>query len=237
MDFFDKHKALIITCLLYSIVLLALYNFSLSNNNKKARELLVDLESFQVEEPVEQEPEKEEIPQKTNRETAQTHQAFNENKEAREENLDRQLDEIFQKNSASQAESTPEESSGTSGSYNFQNQKKEVKKRSDGDRTTLATSTKSGGIDRSSISFSLLGRSAREIPNPVYTCDTPGKIVVNITVNAQGRVISTSINKGSSSTSNECLTEQALEYAVQAVFSSLVGRNSQPGTITYQFKP
>lgn len=237
MDFFDKHKALIITCLLYSIVLLALYNFSLSNNNKKARELLVDLESFQVEEPVEQEPEKEEILQKTNRETAQTHQAFNENKEAREENLDRQLDEIFQKNSASQAESTPEESSGTSGSYNFQNQKKEVKKRSDGDRTTLATSTKSGGIDRSSISFSLLGRSAREIPNPVYTCDTPGKIVVNITVNAQGRVISTSINKGSSSTSNECLTEQALEYAVQAVFSSLVGRNSQPGTITYQFKP
>ena len=237
MDFFDKHKALIITCLLYSIVLLALYNFSLSSNNKKARELLVDLENFQVEEPEEQEPEKEEIPDNTNRETAQTHQAFNENTEAREENFDRQLDEIFEKNSASQAESTPEESSGTSGSYNFQNEKKEVKKRSDGDRTTLATSTKSGGIDRSSISFSLLGRSAREIPNPIYTCDTPGKIVVNITVNAQGRVISTSINKGSSSTSNECLTEQALEYAAQAVFSSLAGRNSQPGTITYQFKP
>ncbi len=237
MDFFDKHKALIITCLLYSIVLLALYNFSLSSNNKKARELLVDLENFQVEEPEEQEPEKEEIPDNTNRETAQTHQAFNENTEAREENFDRQLDEIFEKNSASQAESTPEESSGTSGSYNFQNEKKEVKKRSDGDRTTLATSTKSGGIDRSSISFSLLGRSAREIPNPIYTCDTPGKIVVNITVNAQGRVISTSINKGSSSTTNECLTEQALEYASQAVFSSLAGRNSQPGTITYQFKP
>ena len=237
MDFFDKHKALIITCLIYSIVLLALYNFSLSSNNKKARELLVDLENFQVEEPVEQEPEKEEAPQKTNRETAQTHQAFNENAEAREENFKSQLDEIFEKNSASQLESTQDESSKTSGSYNFQNEKKEVKKRSDGNQTTKTTSTKSGGIDHSSISFSLLGRSAREIPNPVYTCDTPGKIVVNITVNERGRVISTSINKSSSSTTNECLTEQALEYAAQAVFSSLAGRNSQPGTITYQFKP
>ncbi|MFN4761810.1 TonB family protein [Gillisia sp. Q332] len=237
MDFFDKHKALIITCLIYSIVLLALYNFSLSSNNKKARELLVDLENFQAEEPVEQEPEKEEIPQETNRQTAQTHQAFNENTEAREENFKSQLDEIFEKNSASQLESTEDESSGTSGSYNFQEQKKEVVKRSDGNQTTRATSTKSGGMDHSSISFSLLGRSAREIPNPVYTCDTPGKIVVNISVNAQGRVISTSINKSSSSTTNECLTEQALKYAAQAVFSSLPGRNSQPGTITYQFKP
>lgn len=237
MDFFDKHKALIITCLLYSIVLLALYNFSLSNNNKQVRELLVDLENFQMEEPVEEEPEKEEIPPETNRETAQTHQAFNENTEAREENFNSQLDEIFQKNSASQLESTQDESSGTSGSFNFQNQKKEVAKRSDGNQKTQATSTKSGGIDFSSISFSLVGRSAREIPNPVYTCDTPGKIVVNIAVNAQGRVISTSINKGSSSTTNECLTEQALSYATQAIFSSLSGRDSQPGTITYQFKP
>lgn len=237
MDFFDKHKALIITCLLCSLVLLGLYNFSLSSNNKKARELLVDLENFQVEEAVEQEPEKEEITQKTNRETAQTHQAFNENTEAREENFKSQLDEIFEKNSASQLESTQDESSGTSGSYNFQDQKKEAKKRSDGNQRTRTTSTKSSGIDHSSISFSLLGRSAREIPNPVYTCDTPGKIVVNISVNSQGRVISTSINKSSSSTTNECLTEQALEYAAQAVFSSLGGRNSQPGTITYQFKP
>lgn len=237
MDFFDKHKALIITCLLYSIVLLALYNFSLSSNNKQVRELLVDLENFQVAEPEEQEAEKEEILQETNKETAQTHQAFNETTEAREENFKSQLDEIFEKNSASQLESTQEESSGTSGSYNFRDQKKEVVKRSDGNQITRATSTKSGGMDHSSISFSLLGRSAREIPNPIYTCGTSGKIVVNIAVNAHGKVISTSINKGSSTSSNECLTEQAQEYAAQAVFSSLVGRESQPGTITYQFKP
>ncbi|MFO7719961.1 MAG: hypothetical protein R6W85_05925, partial [Gillisia sp.] len=92
--------------MLYSIVLLALYNFSLSSNNKQVRELLVDLENFQVAEPEEQEAEKEEILQETNKETAQTHQAFNETTEAREENFKSQLDEIFEKNSASQLEST-----------------------------------------------------------------------------------------------------------------------------------
>ncbi|HZJ35260.1 MAG TPA: TonB family protein, partial [Gillisia sp.] len=122
--------------------------------------------------------------------------------------------------------------------FNLRDKKKEqVKKKSDGNKTSAVTSTKSGGIDHSSISFSLLGRRAVDIPNPVYTCDRSGKIVVNISVNAEGRVTSSSVNKGSSSTTNECLADQALEYAAQAVFSHLPGRNSQPGTITYNFKP
>lgn len=237
MDFFDRHKALIITCLFCSVLLLALYNFSLSSKNAKERELLVNLENFQIEEQQEEEePEPVEEQVESQRPTAQTHQAFNENNEAREENFDQQLNEIFQKNSASTPDPTSDASSTSQGTYNFQKQQKEVKKRSDGNNASSQTSTKSGGMDNSSISFSLVGRSARFIPNPVYTCDTPGKIVVNITVNQDGRVISTSINKASSTSSNECITDQALEYANQALFSRLSGRPSQPGTITYNFK-
>lgn len=239
MDFFDRHKALIITTLLCSVLLLALYNLSLSSNNQKTRELLVNLENFKIEEPVEEEPEPEEIEETPARPTPQTHQAFNENQEARNENFDRQLQEIFEKNSASQVESEDEQNPETSsGNYNFQQKKKEQpKKRSDGDKTSENISTQTGGMDNSSISFSLVGRNAVVIPNPIYTCDRAGKVVVNITVNESGRVISTSINKGSSNTTNECLTEQAMLYASQAVFSRLAGRNSQPGTITYHFKP
>ncbi len=237
MDFFDRHKALIITCLFCSVLILALYNFSLSSNNQKVRELLVDLDNFQIEKPEEPEPEPEETSQMTNSQTPQTHQAFNENQEARETNFDKQLQEIFEKNTASQLESSDEESPGTSGSFGMQQKKKEVKKRSDGDRSSEKISTQTGGMDNSSITFSLVGRTAVNIPNPIYTCDRSGKIVVNITVNAEGRVFTTSINRGSSSTTNECLTEQAMQYATQAVFSRLAGRNSQPGTITYNFKP
>lgn len=239
MDFFDRHKALIITCLFCSVLLLALYNLSLSQNIAKERELLVDLENFKIEEPVEpeeKEPEPEETPQ-TNRQIEQTHQAYNENQESRDRNFDNQLQEIFEKNSASQTEATDADSDAGSGTFNYQRKEKEIKKRSDGNRSSENISPQTGGIDNSSISFSLVGRTARSIPNPIYTCDRAGKVVVNITVNEKGRVLSTSINKGSSTTSNECLTEQAMQYASQAVFSNLPGRNSQPGTITYRFKP
>lgn len=238
MDFFDRHKALIITLLLFGILFLGLYNFNLSNSNKKARELLVDLENFRTEQPEQQEPEPEE--QETprpNPSSQQTHRAFNENQEARESNFDRQLNEIFERNSAAQEETAEEEATGTTGSYNLPTQQSQrQQQRSTGDNTSSQTSTQAGGIRNSSISFSLVGRTAVHIPNPVYTCDVAGKIVVNITVNEQGRVLSTAINKASSTSSNHCLTENALEYASRAVFSNLAGRNSQPGTITYYFQ-
>jgi len=238
MDFFDRHKALIITLLFFAVLLLGLFNFNLANKNRKEREFLMDLDNLKIEEPVVEKPEPEEAPKKNTRETAQTHQVFNENLENREENFDQQLKEIFEKNSALQTETSENETSNSSGNFNFQDKKKEqIQKKSDGNKTSAVTSTKKGGIDHSSISFSLLGRSAVDIPNPVYTCNRSGKIVVNISVNAEGRVTSTSVNKGSSSTTNECLADQALEYAAQAVFSRLPGRNSQPGTITYNFKP
>ncbi|TVZ26644.1 TonB family protein [Gillisia sp. Hel_I_86] len=238
MDFFDRHKALIITLLFFAVLLLSLYNLSLSNNIQKEREFLVDLDSFKVEEVVEEEKEPEELAPSKARENIETHQAFNQNQEARDANFNEQLNEIFQKNSAAELESSDENASNTVGSYNLASaNKKEPKKQSDGDKSSEKVSTQKGGIDNSSISYSLKGRTAIEIPNPIYTCDRSGKVVINITVNEDGRVISTSVNKSSSSTNNECLTDQAEEYANQAYFSSMPGRSSQPGTITYNFKP
>ncbi|HSI71405.1 MAG TPA: hypothetical protein VK941_14305 [Gillisia sp.] len=239
MDFFDRHKALIITFLIFGILLLGLYNFNLSNSNQKAREFLVDLDNYRLEEQVDQEPEPEEVEQQQEtRPSMQTHRAFNEEQEARNENFDQQLNEILDRNSADQEETSDNEAESSSGDYNIANTPRErPQQRSDGDNTSNETSTQSGGIDNSSISFSLVGRSAVHIPNPIYTCDRAGKVVVNINVDAQGRVISTSLNKGSSTSTNLCLTENALEYAAGAVFSRLPGRNSQPGTITYYFQP
>ncbi len=238
MDFFDRHKALIITLLFFAVLFLSLFNLNLSNNIQKERELLVDLDSFKVEEPLEEEKEPEELVPTKARENIETHQAFNQNQEARDANFNEQLNEIFQKNSAAELESSDENASNTVGSYNLASAKKEEpKKQSDGNNSSEIKSVQKGGIDNSSISYSLRGRSAIEIPNPIYTCDRSGKVVINITVNQDGRVISTSVNKGSSSTNNECLTDQAVEYANQAYFSSMPGRSSQLGTITYNFKP
>ncbi|PTX45296.1 hypothetical protein C8P64_1290 [Christiangramia gaetbulicola] len=236
-EFFDKHKALIITTLLFAVLMLALYNFNLANANKETAEMLVDLEQFKVEEKKETEPEKQEETPKRNPRDVQTHQAYNQDKETREADFKSQLDKIFEKNSADQEEAENEDTDGSEGNYTVNKKNSEDKKnRSDGNDSAEEASQKSAVYDYSSISFSLKGRRAVKIPNPVYTCDTAGKIVINISVDANGYVIDSSVNKASSTSTNECLTDRALEYSAGARFSKLAGRNSQPGTITYYFR-
>ncbi|WP_298526613.1 hypothetical protein [uncultured Christiangramia sp.] len=236
MDFFDKHKALIITSLLFAVLFLALYNLNMANKQKKAGEMLVDLEQFQKEKAPEEELEEQEAQPQQQRRNVQTNKAYNEDKEARDADMKNKLDEIFKKNSASQE---AEESEDTQGDGNYQVNKKTAERKKDasnGDDSSEESSQKSAVYDYSSISFSLKGRRAVKIPNPVYTCDVAGKIVINISVDANGYVIDTSLNKGSSTSGNECLVERAMEYAAGARFSKLAGKNEQPGTITYYFR-
>lgn len=240
MDFFDRHKALIITTLIFSILILLMYNIKMSNESKKIRETLIQLNELTATPPPEEEPEPEEQepaePQPPTP-TVQTHQAFNQNQEESQRNLESRLDEIFQKNAVEQEASEDEASRASRGEVALNNNRRERRQEaSQGNNNSRETSVEEGSLRNSSIAFSLVGRTAVFIPNPIYTCDRQGRVVVNITVNATGDVVNTSINKNASSTSNECLTEMALEYAADAKFSRLAGRNSQPGTITYNFQ-
>lgn len=236
MDFFDRHKALIITTLLFSVLMLGLYNFKLSSNNDEVSEMLVQLDQLKLEEQEKREPETtpEKQPQSRN---LQTHQAYNQDRETREADFKDRLNEIFEKNSANQQQAENQETGNSQGNYSVDRKNADRKKAgSEGNDNSQEISQKSAAYDYSSISFSLKGRNAIKIPNPVYTCDKAGKIVVNIVVDSRGYVIQNSINKGSSNTSNECLEEQALQYSAGARFTKLAGQDSQPGTITYYFK-
>ena len=88
---------------------------------------------------------------------------------------------------------------------------------------------------RSTVSYQLKDRDAIQIPNPVYTCDASGKVVINIEVNGLGSIVKVYFNKSASSTSNGCLVDQALEYAEQAIFNKS-DRASQLGSITFEFQ-
>lgn len=237
MDFFDRHKALIITILFCSVVVLALYNFTLSQNQKQLSEMIVDLDEFEPEEEEEKPEPEEETPEPPKSTSRETHRAFDENQEARQENFERELEEIFEKNSAQSEETSENENESDDGEYTVQKSSQKKEQASHGNETTQKISTQAGSLRNSSISFSLKGRNAVNIPNPVYTCDRAGRVVINIRVDAGGRVLETSVNKASSSTSNQCLIDNALKYAADAVFSQLPGRDNQPGTITYEFQP
>jgi len=63
----------------------------------------------------------------------------------------------------------------------------------------------------STFSYDLEGRTAVRIPNPVYTCDARGVIIIDITVNENGSITYLESNKKASTSSNGCLIDQALE--------------------------
>lgn len=201
--------------------------------------MIINLEEVekenQKEEPEEEERE-EETPEYPSENQEITHQASDQNQQERQENLNRELDEIFDRNSASREESSEKETASETGEFNTgtSSQNNEA---SQGTDVLEETSEQAGRLRNSSISYSLRGRNAIHIPNPIYTCDRAGKIVVNIRVDAEGRVLETSINKASSTSTNQCLTEKAMEYAAGARFSKLVSRENQPGTITFLFQP
>lgn len=93
----------------------------------------------------------------------------------------------------------------------------------------------SGGNRNTTISYQLVDRKDLDLPNPVYVCEGSGKVVISIEVSETGRVVKSSYNKRSSTTSNECLIDSALEYASQALFTTKAGKTRQLGTITFNF--
>lgn len=93
----------------------------------------------------------------------------------------------------------------------------------------------SGANRRTTISYQLKDRKDIDLPNPVYTCDGSGKVVINIEVNDLGKVIRTNYNRKASTTTNQCLIDSASEYAAKARFNSEASRIKQLGTITFNF--
>lgn len=92
---------------------------------------------------------------------------------------------------------------------------------------------------RVTVSFSLINptRYSVEVPVPAYRCERGGEVVVNITVNRGGDVVSAAVDRGLSDSDN-CMHETALEAARRSRFN-LDGSapERQSGTITYLFIP
>lgn len=85
------------------------------------------------------------------------------------------------------------------------------------------------------ISFNLSNRKAYSLPNPGYTCNGAGTVVVQIKVDKNGYVKETSYMAQSSSNASECMIERALIYAKKSRFDYVENSTSQTGTITYKF--
>ena len=104
---------------------------------------------------------------------------------------------------------------------------------SGGDGSSTGTGTGNEGI-----SFDLKGRRAiGSLPKPAYESnDAQGIVIIEITVDAQGRVQNTAFHPQGSTTQDARLLDAALQAARQARFSPSEANAVQTGTITYVFR-
>lgn len=87
------------------------------------------------------------------------------------------------------------------------------------------------------VSYDLENRNDVYLHKPAYQCEGGGQVVVNITVNRNGKVIAASI-AGATNTSDQCMLEMAIQAAKASTFNtSASAPEKQKGTITYLFVP
>jgi len=86
------------------------------------------------------------------------------------------------------------------------------------------------------ISFSLAGRNPLSLPKPAYNYQVEGKVVVEVTVDRTGNVVSANPGVRGSTTLNEYLLSAAKKAALKAKFDTKSNAPAiQKGTITYHF--
>ncbi len=84
--------------------------------------------------------------------------------------------------------------------------------------------------------YSLAGRKALSIPKPSYDCNEEGSVVVQITVDKNGKTIDAKPGYRGTTNTASCLASQAKIAAMNAKWDpSPTGAEKQVGTITYNF--
>jgi len=225
MNFDYSYRAFLITCLLFGILFLAFKSINLFKYE------VVEENKFDVEYASE---DLASSPKITSR--VETNRAYNEAEKFISE-IEKEYAESQENSNGYQEPSQASDPSSIEGSEIKNNKKPSNKNEwqpSDSESNEIVPKRNSSKKN-STLSYSLVHRSALYLPNPVYTCATSGKIVINIVVSETGRVLNAKHNESSSSTSNECLIDMALDYALKAKFTTFAGKTSQVGSITYNF--
>tara|TARA_B110000305_G_scaffold80400_1_gene90325 strand:- start:272 stop:955 length:684 start_codon:yes stop_codon:yes gene_type:complete len=223
MNFNYSYKAFVITILILGNLYLLFYFIKLPSNS------IILEEEYEIEYALEEVITEEELASVSEEEIKiETHKVFNEDQKFIEE-----LETDRKENNESAEDKLSEINEVISDSKSERKDDLAIEKKYKFNlpEAILATTNNS----KSTNSYRLVNRKVIEFPNPVYICDSFGKVVLLIEVNANGYVIMTSVNKNASTTSNLCLIESAIDYAKKARFTKDKNKPSQVGSITYIF--
>lgn len=222
-----------------SLMILLLFNIHLGANKVEEYVIEMVLADEEIERLIEEEEKLlEEI---AKADPVKSHMAYNETAKPSygEPEPLKTLEELMEEKAATDNDESKDLlSSDTGYATNLQElaKKREEKKQLLGEREAQKEErTQNLAKRKTSVSFSLVGRNNYDLPPPIYTCIEGGRVVVNIKVDALGYVVAADYNDKSSNTSNGCLVDNAIEYALKARFNGST-KASQKGTITYIFQ-
>ncbi|MDO6515784.1 hypothetical protein Q4562_01005 [Zobellia uliginosa] len=234
-----KHLSFLITIFSMSIIVLALYNIHLGQDKEQDEYVVEMMLEEDIEELLEKKEELKEEIEKS--EPLKSHMAYNEAAKPSYGNPEplKTLEELMEEKLAAENNDDP---TGMLSDSEYAERVKELKKKREEAKQLLGEKeaqkkefTNNLAKRRTSVSYSLVNRSYYKLPPPIYTCIEGGKVVINIQVDATGNVVDADYNAKSSGTTNGCLIDNAIAYALKAKFSS--GEKSiQKGTITYLFQ-
>ena len=239
MNLSRKQLSLLITIFSMAIVVLLLYSIQLGGKEEEDQyivEMILDPEV--LEEILE---EKEVLEEQANADPIKSHMAYNETAKPSYGNPEplKTLEELLEeRNEMSEGETSDDALSDSEYAERVKAlaKKREEKKQLLGEKEAQKKEfTNNLAARRTSVSYSLVGRNNYKLPPPIYTCIEGGKVVINIEVDALGNVIDADFNEKSSGTSNGCLVDNAIAYALKARFNSS-DKEFQKGTITYLFQ-
>lgn len=240
MNLSRQQLSLLITIFSMAIVVLVLYTIQLGGKTEKDEDYVVEmiLDEEVLEKILEEEDNNE---QESKAQEIKSHTAFNETAKPSYGNPEplKTLEEILEENASSE-EGEPTDDLITDSEYaakikELAKKREELKQLLGEKEAKKQEFTNYLAERRTTISYSLVDRNNYKLPPPIYTCIEGGKVVVNIEVDANGNVIDASFNTKSSGTSNGCLVENAIAYALKAKFSK-ASKPVQKGTITYLFQ-
>lgn len=241
MKFIEQYKAGIITFLITGTIVLAMFSLQLKQKGKLITESYYEV----LPEPEITEKEKELLDDLNGK---STNKAYNEDQEYKDmmrnfktvsandfERTTKALEEV--KTSDILEETSITQSYANGNAYALNSEETESYKKLQEELNKRLENKKIAdehAKTKSTLTYSLLGRTMQDYDIPRYLCERGGKIVVNIVVNGTGKVTDATIN-GSSNSSNECLINRALEYAKEVQFDSS-SKTKQIGTITFLFR-
>lgn len=240
MNLNRQQLSLLITFFSMSIMVLGLYNIHLGGQQQEDEyvvELVLDEDD--LEELMEEE--KKLLEELQQLDPIKSHMAFNETAKPSYGDPEplKTLEEILEEKAASESDEISDfsnEDSEYAAKVKELAKKREEKKQMLGEREAQKEErTNNLAERRTSVSYSLVDRNSYRLPPPIYTCIEGGLVVINIQVDAVGNVKEANFNQKSSGTSNGCLVENAITYALKAKFDTS-SKTSQKGSITYLFQ-